>query len=655
MIERLWNRFTYRVERWIVRGAQYRLLLVAGFIGLISVAGGALVLWWGTGHGNLPEAAWWAFLRLTDPGYLGDDVGTVNRTLSTLLTVAGYVLFMGSLVAIMTQWLNARMARLEAGLTPVARDGHVLILGWTNRTESLVEELLLSEGRVRRFLRRHGARDLHVVVLARQVDAARAQDLRDAVGDAWDERKVTLRSGSAIRMEHLARVDYRNASAVLIPGTEFEAAGSAAGDVHTLKTLLSLASDPAAGEDERKSDAGPETLPYVVAELFDGRKAILARRAYPGELEVLASDAVIARLLAQNVRHPGLSEVYGPLLSHGEGPEVYLREAPELAGRPIEAVVSAFPEGVLLGVVRGGSDGYRTHLNPPGGFETRPDDRYVVLARSYEATAPSGAPTDSPPPRGAPGGYEPTSRDRHVLVLGWNRRTPALLAELGTYEGERHAVQVLSTVPEARRRQAVERYGRPGDRVTVTHGEGDFTDAADLLAAGPAGYDAVVMVGNDRLRAEEESDARTVVGSLLLQEMLAEGAEEPGGGPIVLMELLDPENLPLVDRSRAEVVITPRLLSHMLAHMALRRELRAVFEELFTAGGAEITFRPLSSYGLESRAAVPFSAVRRAAAAEGETALGIRTPTGGVVLGPSNDFRVTGEPATQVVTMVTFG
>ena len=453
-------------------------------------------------------------------------------------------------------------------------------------------------------------------------------------------------------MEHLARVDYRNASAVLIPASEFEAAGAASGDVRTLKTLLSLASEP----EDAPPDAEPGELPFVVAELFDGRRARAARRAYPGELELLASDAVIARLIAQNVRHPGLSTVYGPLLTHGEGAEIYLREAPELSGRPIEALATAFPAGILLGVVRRGPDGYRTHLNPPGGFATEPDDRYVVLAESYEAAEPSGAPDQAAAERGTPGGRDASARDRCVLVLGWNRRAPALLAEFGSYPGERHTVHVVSTVPEARRRQAIERHGGLGESVTVTHAEADFTDPADLEAVEPAGFDAVVTIGSDRLQAEEESDARTVVGSLLLQELLGTNADGDGDPPAVIMELLDPENLPLVDRSRAEVVITPMLMSHMLAHVALRRELRAVFEELFTAGGAEITFRPLTAYRLDGdRGDVAFADVRRAAVTAGETALGFRTPGEGVVLAPPDGRLVPVSADTAVITLMTTG
>ena len=77
-----------------------------------------------------------------------------RRAISSVLTVLGYVLFMGSLIAILTQWLNQKIRDFERGLTPIVRRNHILILGWTNRTLAIVDELMRAEGRVRRFLRR---------------------------------------------------------------------------------------------------------------------------------------------------------------------------------------------------------------------------------------------------------------------------------------------------------------------------------------------------------------------------------------------------------------------------------------------------------------------------------------------------------------------
>ena len=57
-------------------------------------------------------------------------------------------------------------------ITPIAENGHILLLGWTDRTPTIVRELVVSEGRVGRFLRREGGRGdgpgvAHAVMLGR--------------------------------------------------------------------------------------------------------------------------------------------------------------------------------------------------------------------------------------------------------------------------------------------------------------------------------------------------------------------------------------------------------------------------------------------------------------------------------------------------------
>src|SRR5690554_2843770 len=175
---RIVDRLKFFVERQLVKGAGFQLLVVAAFIALISLIGGLLVFVLAETFSDLGPAIWWAFLRLTDPGYLGDDVGTWQRIVSTILTVSGYVVFMGTLVAIMTRWLFAKMADLERGLTPVTFKNHIVVLGWTSQTLPLLSELLGTSGRVRRFLEKHDAQKMNLVVLSEQASAFQAHELR---------------------------------------------------------------------------------------------------------------------------------------------------------------------------------------------------------------------------------------------------------------------------------------------------------------------------------------------------------------------------------------------------------------------------------------------------------------------------------------------
>jgi ion channel POLLUX/CASTOR len=658
MARRTRDHFKFWLERFLLRGPQYRLLFTAAIIGLLSVAAGILVLPSGTFE-SLPEAVWWAFLRLSDPGYLGEDEGLFTRAVSTVLTVSGYVLFLGSLVAIMTQWLNTTMARLESGLTPVTQTDHVLILGWNNRTVPVVEELLRSEERVRRFLRHHGARSLQIVILAEEVTPALRQDLREQLGALWDERRITLRTGSSLRTEHLERGDFRNAAVILIPGTDFGAGGSVNLDARTIKALLSIDAASVGKGRGQAGDRDPdppsprgarspahEDRPYVVAEIFDSRKRALAKRAYSGPLELVSSDAAIARLLAQNLRHPGLSHVYNELLSNGEGNEIYLPEAEELVGHPVEDLHAAFPRGVVLGVVRPEGHRIRPHLNPGPGFRVESGDRIVVMAPSWGDVRGPSRRSPEPLPRGVR--EAPPSRDgtRRILLLGWGHKAPALLRELSTYADQRFEVDVLAQLSPERRESQLQRYGLTDEQLPVRQLEGDYTVHSELLRLDPLSYDGIVLLGSDWLPTGPEADARTILGALLLQEITQKRERRPG----ILVELLDPENVTLLRRGGLEVVVTPMLVSHILSQVALRRELRAVFDELFTAGGAEVVFHPGHGLGLDGL--VGFTDLQRATCARGETLLGVRLapgPTegsggspagaGALLLNPSRDLR----------------
>ena len=119
----------------------------------------------------------------------------------------------------------------------------------------------------------------------------------------------------------------------------------------------------------------------------------------PGPMKIVAGDEVISRLLVQNVRHPGLSHVYGEFLSDVSGSQIYVRHEPQLAGVSVRQLAYAFPEGVLLGVVRPRGDDFQALLNPPGDLCLEADDRIAVLAPSYRDAAPPetiGAAPDLP-------------------------------------------------------------------------------------------------------------------------------------------------------------------------------------------------------------------------------------------------------------------
>jgi len=608
---RLIDRVKFLVERQLIKGAGFQLLVVAVFIGLISLIGGVLVLPLGDSFSDVGDAIWWAFLRLTDPGYLGDDAGNWQRFVSTILTVSGYVVFMGTLVAILTRWLIAKMTDLERGLTPVTLSNHIVVLGWTSQTLPLLVELLGSSGRMRRFLEKHDTNRLRLVVLSETASSAQVHELRTEPGIGRKARQIILRSGAAIQPDALQRVACLDASAVIVPSAAYQAGSLVTSDVETVKALLSIAA-------QARQLSAP--LPFVVAEIQDIRKHPVIERAYPGEVEVVAGDATIGRLMVQNILHPGLSEIYNELLTAGEGCEIYIRGGETLAGLTLGELAARRADAIVLGILKPAGKGWNVQLPAASDTAIAAEDRVVLLARDYADTdAQVKNPALPVINRAEPvsQGLTFSEKVHRVLVLGWNRRVPSLIGEFCSYSQRRFELDIVSVVPAHERQQEIHRYLGEQHAVVCRHVEADYMVEGELRRVSPLNFDAIMLLSSDRLASGEEADARAMVGYLQLEDLLSEGSQRPQ----LIMELSDPDNRHLLAGHQSEMMVSPMIVSHVLAQVALRRELRVVLDELFTVGGAEIQFRAPNDYPIPASA--DFKLLEKVVAAKGEVAMGI--------------------------------
>ncbi len=418
MISRIKNSLVFRLEQVMVRGALSRFALMLVLVGLVALLAGILIRQLVPGFESLGDAVWWAFEHIVVPEYVDGDEGVAKLTVGTVLIVIGSILFAGAVIAILVQWLNETIEHLQLGLTPVTLDAHIVLAGWTSRTQSILEEILASQGRVERFLRRRGVRRLHVVLLAERADARLRERIRLQLGERWNPRQIILRSGTPLLLEDLERVDFAHAAAIVMPAADTTAADSLDADTQTVKALMTIG--------DALEEAPPEELPLVVVEIQDPRHMDTLRALYKGPMEIITGDEVISRLVVQTVRHPGLSHVFTEFTTDLTGSQIYLREEPQLAGVSVQQLVHAFPKGVLVGVVRPRGEGFQALLNPPHDLRLEEEDLLAVLAASREDAAPPAtiAPALELPER--PATESAMQAQRRVLVLGWNHRVPAI-------------------------------------------------------------------------------------------------------------------------------------------------------------------------------------------------------------------------------------
>ncbi|MEL6344492.1 MAG: hypothetical protein AAFV53_15345 [Myxococcota bacterium] len=624
------ERLRYRLELFFLGGLLHQFLLLAILLALISVGAGMLVMGSDPSTDSLAKATWWAFLRLTDPGHLANDKSSWMRAVALVVAISGLVFFVGALVAIMTQALEHMLDRFESGMTPVPFQGHVVLLGATDRTVTILRELVGSHFGVERLLKTQRHKRLRIVVLAREVTSELLRSLQHELGEDWDAHDIILRTGVPWDPEALHRVNYADAHALILYGADFPSEGLSMADTQTLRTIQAIART--ASRDDLTA------FPLLVAEFHDSRKCSIAQHAYPGRLELIASDTITSYLIAQSVRHTGLSSVFEELLDD-HGNEFFLHHAPERAGTRFGAFIDLLPKAVAIGVIEPqGEEDAVVRLNPAPDYTLGPDDKLVYLANVFEDIY---SVSEGKPYEGIGAVRTAVLMERsaeRLIVLGWSHKVPSMLERLARSLNQRHEVHVLSAVPIAQREQELAGYDLELQDISLTHHHGDYTLVTDLVRLTPWTAHHIVLFSSAFLGRGDHADARAIVGAMILQSLFAEHLERGAQAPHVLIELHDERNADSFSQMPFDVLISTALEGRLLAQMTLYHELSPVHDVLFGPGGAELDFRSTHAYQLTSDREYTFCELQHIASHHAEIALGV-CMAGVITLNPSRQAR----------------
>jgi hypothetical protein len=294
-------------------------------------------------------------------------------------------------------------------------------------------------------------------------------------------------------------------------------------------------------------------------------------------------------------------------------------------GKSIGEARFLFPNAVVLGLVRVENSTFTPTLNISDSKKIRKSDRIVLLANTYTDTNParnakiqsslqSDRIYDDKIATLAP----PVKLKKRLLILGWNNRLPALISEFGSYDDRDFQVSMVSVLSAEQRKKLIHQQGGFTSNVDCSYIEADYMVEAQLREIDPGSYDHIVLLSSSNLEDTQEADARTIVGKVLLEEIL-EGSHKR---PQILIELANPDNITLVGGTGSEMIVSPVILSHLLAQVALRRELQSIYTELFTVVGAEIEFRNPNRYGIKP-GQYTFERVAQIGLEFGETVLGV--------------------------------
>ncbi|HEV8354150.1 MAG TPA: potassium transporter TrkA, partial [bacterium] len=534
------------------------------------------------------EAAWLSLMRTLDPGTMGGDTGWSFRLVMLGVTLGG-IFVISTLIGVLTSGIGQRLDELRKGRSQVVETGHTVILGWSEQVFDIVSELAIANA---------DHPGSAVVILADRDKIAMLDEVRRKVGSTHPMR-VVCRTGSPAVPADVELVSIDTARAIVVLAPE----GDPDPDAAIIKAVLAITNRPAR-----------RPVPYhVVAELQEEKNRDVLRMVAGDEIEIVVVPDLIARIIAQTSRQPGLSVAYTELLDFA-GDEIYFRAEPTLVGRSFRETLHAYADATVIGV-RPAAGAPR--LNPPMELSIGGADELIVIAtddtriRLAAAARPPVALDRIVPP----GPVGPPSPER-TLFLGWNRHAAAVLRELDAY------------VPVGSAARVVGEFERPGvltarfgslAHQTVAFEAGEITDRATLDALEVPTFHHVIVLASDAMDSQQ-ADARTIVTLLHLRDI----AERSGAGFSIVTEMLDVRNRTLVEGQRVEdFIVSKRLVGLILSQIAEHKALAAVFADLFDPEGSEVYLKPMVAY-VTPGPSVSFHTLIEAAAQRDEIAIGYR-------------------------------
>ncbi|MGW5530105.1 CASTOR/POLLUX-related putative ion channel [Streptomyces xanthochromogenes] len=534
---------------------------------------------------------------------LGGDLGPPLYVLFSVLLALMALLFTSTLIGLITNGVDRRLAELRKGRSIVLEDNHTVLFGWSEQVFPIVAELVAANANQRRA----------VVVILGPKDKVEMEDEIRAKVTHRGTTKVVCRTGSPTDPADIALVSPGTARSLLIL-----APGGPDGDAGVVKTLLAL------GRVQQPTGA-PR---HVVAALEDGQNHAAARLAGGPHACVLDMDSITAHLIVRTSLQPGLSFVYHQLLSYA-GDEFYFSAEPQLVGRTFGEALMAFATSSVVGLLR---EGGRIDLNPPWSSLIGDRDRIIAISQDDDTVIAS------PPRHIATGAIIPprpsTRSPVRLLVLGWNRRAASVIERLDDYVVEGSTVDVVARQHEAAHQAERTAAGLTRLRVTVT--EGDPARPATLCRLDLGRYHHIVLLRHDALEGQQ-ADNGTLVTLLHLREL----GRVAGHELAVVTELADDRNRELAPTSAShDFIISSQLISRLMTQISESPHLARLFDELFRSEGSEIYLRPAEGY-VHLGHDLDFYTVVEAARRQGQIAIGYRlheettlAPAFGVRLNP---------------------
>ncbi|KAJ6422010.1 hypothetical protein OIU84_027027 [Salix udensis] len=383
------KQLAYRVDVFLsVHPYAKPLALLVATLLVICLGGLAL---FGVTDDSLADCLWLSWTFVADSGNHANSEGIGPRLVSVSISFGGMLIF-AMMLGLVSDAISEKFDSLRKGRSEVVEQNHTLILGWSDKLGSLLNQLAIANESLGGGI---------VVVMAERDKEEMEMDIAKMEFD-FKGTSVICRSGSPLILADLKKVSVSKARAIVVLAEDGNADQS---DARALRTVLSLT-----GVKEGLKG-------HIVVELSDLDNEVLVKLVGGDLVETVVAHDVIGRLMIQCARQPGLAQIWEDILGF-ENCEFYIKRWPQLHGMQFEDILISFPDAIPCGI-KVASCGGKIILNPEDSYVLQEDDEILVIAEDDDSYAPAALPTV----KEATFMHiaRPARMPQKILLCGWRR------------------------------------------------------------------------------------------------------------------------------------------------------------------------------------------------------------------------------------------
>ncbi|KAL0366594.1 UNVERIFIED_CONTAM: Ion channel CASTOR [Sesamum radiatum] len=587
------KQLAYRVDVFlsVTPYAKPLALLVATLL-LICLGGLAL---YGVTDDSLADSLWLSWTYVADSGNHANSEGIGPRLVSVSISFGGMLIF-AMMLGLVSDAISEKFDSLRKGRSEVVERNHTLILGWSDKLGSLLNQLAIAN---------ESLGGGTVVVMAERDKEEMELDIAKMEFD-FRGTSVICRSGSPLILADLKKVSVSKARAIIVLAEDGNADQS---DARALRTVLSL------------TGVKEGLRGHIVVELSDLDNEVLVKLVGGELVETVVAHDVIGRLMIQCARQPGLAQIWEDILGF-ENCEFYIKRWPQLDGMQFEDVLISFPEAIPCGV-KVASRGGKIILNPEDSYVLQEGDEVLVIAEDDDTYSPSDLPTvwrgNLPKDEVIQKSFE------RILLCGWRRDMEDMIMVLDAFLADGSELWMFNEVPEKERERKLTDGGLDIDRlvnIKLVNREGNAVIRRHLESLPLESFDSILILADESVEDSAiQADSRSLATLLLIRDIQAkrlpyrealvsqvhrgsfsQGSwigemQQASDKSVIISEILDPRTKNLLSMSKiSDYVLSNELVSMALAMVAEDRQINDVLEELFAEEGNELHIRGADLY-----------------------------------------------------------